>query len=307
MVANPTAFEPLGLPAPAALTDARVELHWAAQIVAAVARAVIPAVPDDSHTSLEWWTAGSLLVGGLTPRQRRLGLRPVDLTLVVVDSTGGPQRELPLAGRTLDEALAWAAQALGGAAPGMPPYQMPDHVVGRGGAFGGREPSALAELARWYASAHALLSDFVSSQPYAKEHASPVRCWPHHFDIATLVSVPGGAPADARTIGVGLSPGDSSYAEPYFYVTPWPYPDSPQLPELPAGAAWHQTGWFGAVLTATANLSRPRRDTARARPDGPRAPRRRLARERRAAGPLTTRQAASYWLSTAPRSGDPWK
>jgi hypothetical protein len=51
---------------------------------------------------------------------------------------------------------------------------------------------------------------------------------------------------------VGLSPGDSSYAEPYFYVTPWPYPESPALPQLPAGAAWHRTGWFGAVLTGTA-------------------------------------------------------
>ena len=51
---------------------------------------------------------------------------------------------------------------------------------------------------------------------------------------------------------MGLSPGDSSYGEPYFYVTPWPYPDSPAPPPLPAGAAWHRTGWFGAVLTATA-------------------------------------------------------
>jgi hypothetical protein len=81
---------------------------------------------------------------------------------------------------------------------------------------------------------------------------SPVRCWPHHFDIATLVSIPGGAPGEVRTIGVGLSPGDGSYAEPYFYVTPWPAPDGPTLPELPAGAAWHRAGWFGAVLTGTA-------------------------------------------------------
>jgi hypothetical protein len=252
MTANSTAFEPLGLPPPAALTEARIELHWAAQVVAAAAHALIPAVPGDSHTSLEWSTAGRLLMGGMTPRKSRLGLRPADLTLVVVDNAGSPQRELSLAGRTLDEAFAWVAETLGGAALGMPRYQMPDHVVGHGGAVGGSEPSALAELARWYASADALLRDFASSQPYAKEHASPVSCWPHHFDIATLVSVPGGAPGHARTIGVGLSPGDSSYAEPYFYVTPWPYPESPALPQLPAGAAWHRTGWFGAVLTGTA-------------------------------------------------------
>jgi hypothetical protein len=250
--AQPIALEPLGVPSPAALTDARVELHWAAQIVAAVGRALIPAVPDDSHTSLEWSTAGRLLLGGMTPRRLRVGLRPIDLTLVVVDAAGAPEHELPLAGETLARALAWAGQLLGGAAPALPPYQMPEHVVGNGGVFGGRDRDALAELARWYASADALLCNFVSSQPYAKEHASPVRCWPHHFDIATLVSVREGAPDEARTIGLGLSPGDRSHAEPYFYVTPWPAPDSPRLPELPSGAVWNRTGWFGAVLTATA-------------------------------------------------------
>ncbi len=249
---KPIAFEPLGLPPPAALTDARVALHWAAQVVAAVGHALIPALPDDSHTSLEWSTASRLLVGGMTPRKMRLGLRPSDLTLVVVDDTGNPQRELPLAGRTFEAALAWAAEAFGVPALEMPRYQMPDHSVGHGGAFDGTDPSALAELARWYGSADVLLRDFVAFRAYAKEHASPVRCWPHHFDIATLVSVPGSAAGDARTIGVGLSPGDGSYAEPYFYVTPWPYPKSPALPALPAGAAWHQTGWVGAVLTATA-------------------------------------------------------
>jgi hypothetical protein len=37
-------------------------------------------------------------------------------------------------------------------------------------------------------------------------------------------------------------------------VTPWPAPERPTLPELPAGAAWNRAGWFGAVLTATAIL-----------------------------------------------------
>jgi hypothetical protein len=220
--------------------------------VASVGRALIPAVPDDSHTSLGWSTVGSLLVGEMTPRTWRLGLRPADLTLVVVDGAGAAQRELPLAGRTFDQALAWAAEALGGAAPGPPPYPMPEHAVGQGGEFRGGDRDALAELERWYASADALLREFVSSHPHAEDRVSPVRCWPHHFDIATLVSIPGGAPGEVRTIGVGLSPGDGSYAEPYFYVTPWPAPDGPTLPELPAGAAWHRAGWFGAVLTGTA-------------------------------------------------------
>src|SRR5450631_2317130 len=111
MGAETNAFEPRGVPAPTMLADARVELHWAAQIVAAVGRALIAAAPDDSHTSLEWLEAERSLVGGATPGGKRLGLRPADLTLVLhepQDRNGGPRRELPLAGRTLDEERRWA-------------------------------------------------------------------------------------------------------------------------------------------------------------------------------------------------------
>jgi hypothetical protein len=259
MAAAPTAFEPRGAPPPAALSGARVELHWAAQAVAAAGRALNPPVPDDSHTSLEWVAAGRLLVGIAPARQLRLGLRPAELALVVVDAMGNSQRELPLAGRTLDEALAWAAASLGAPALAKPPYEMPDHEVARGGAFRGDDPDARAELARWYATADSLLRGLDSAPPDARRQASPVRCWPHHFDIATLVTVPPVASAGTHTIGVGLSPGDAGRAEPYFYVTPSvtpsPYPESLTLPELPAGGDWNRTPWFGAVLTGTAIFS----------------------------------------------------
>jgi hypothetical protein len=255
MVAEPTAFEPRGAPTPAALTSARVELHWAAQAVAAVGRALIPAAPDDSHTSLEWAATSGLLVGGITPRGLRLGLRPADLALVVLDASGRPERELPLSGRTLSETLAGAGEMLGAPPLAMPPYEMPDHAVARGGAFRGDDRDALAELARWYATADSLLRGLGFLPPDTGRHASPVRCWPHHLDIATLVTLPRIPRTGLRTIGVGLSPGDAIYAEPYFYVTPWPYPESPVLPELPSAAAWHRSGWFGAVLTGTAIFS----------------------------------------------------
>jgi hypothetical protein len=62
---------------------------------------------------------------------------------------------------------------------------------------------------------------------------------------------------EARSIGVGFSPGDGSYDQPYFYVTPWPYPDTEDLPSLTAGAHWHREGWTGAVLTAERLISVP--------------------------------------------------
>jgi hypothetical protein len=89
----------------------------------------------------------------------------------------------------------------------------------------------------------------------AEEGASPVRVWPHHFDIAVLIEL--GAeddrpvdPEEARSVGVGMTPGDDSYPDPYWYVTPWPYPAATGLPKLPPPGAWHTDGWVGAVLGA---------------------------------------------------------
>jgi hypothetical protein len=127
---------------------------------------------------------------------------------------------------------------------------MPAHPAARGAPFAATDPAALAEIARWFADADRVFRAFAS----ADAGASAVRCWPHHFDIATLVSVgaAGTDRASARSIGVGLSPGDGSYAEPYFYVTPWPYPPvNATLPHLAGGGRWHSLGWTGAVLTGT--------------------------------------------------------
>jgi hypothetical protein len=252
-----TAFEPHGVPAPSALAEARVELHWAAQILAAVARAEIPPLFDDSHTSLTWVASGSLLAGGLTPRGLRLGLHAAELTLVVLDASGAHQDQRPLRGLTYDEGLTWAARHFGGAARGAPPYEMPAHAVGRGAPFRGDDAAALAELARWFSSADRLLGAFAATGSLPGGHSLPVRCWPHHFDIATLIELPRRTPMDVRTVGLGLSPGDEAREEPYFYVTPWPYPGDPVLPDLPPGADWQREGWFGAVLTSSAIFGAP--------------------------------------------------
>src|SRR4029079_17809264 len=82
--------------------------------------------------------------------------------------------------------------------------------------------------------------------------ASPVRCWPHHFDLATLLQLDGPAAGESgRSIGAGFSPGDGERQEPYLYVTPWPYPAEPALPTLAGGGSWHREGWLGAGLPAS--------------------------------------------------------
>ena len=95
----------------------------------------------------------------------------------------------------------------------------------------------------WFAAATSVLDPLAAAQP----GASPVRVWPHHFDIATLVTL-----AEGVSVGVGMSPGDGTYDAPYFYVTPWPYPETGALPELSRGARWHTDGWVGAVMPGSA-------------------------------------------------------
>jgi hypothetical protein len=229
--------------APHVLSDARVQLHWAAQAVAGVGRTLNAPRADHSHTSFTWSDAHEALlqepVDGIT-----CGLRLHDLTVIMIDTT---LRELPLRGRTLDEAFAFLESHFGKTLK-RPDVDLPDHAVARGTRFDAEEEH-LAELARYYGNAAHVLDEIARSNP----KAGPVRCWPHHFDIATLITLSGRgeeAHEEAHTVGVGLSPGDGVSPEPYYYVTPWPYPDPSRLGELSAGR-WNTVGWTGAVLPAS--------------------------------------------------------
>jgi hypothetical protein len=48
-----------------------------------------------------------------------------------------------------------------------------------------------------------------------------------------------------------MTPGDSFYNEPYWYLSPWPYPKAPSPKQLESNGEWHTNGWFGAVLPAS--------------------------------------------------------
>jgi len=246
------------------LVDSRLQLHYAAQLAAAVGNTLVPAVADYSHTALNWFAGGlfSGQVEGATPF--RVGLDMAKVGLIVISHTQetasghvSQNYHLPLNGHSFADRLA-ALQALiselgyAGAQVQPPSYQpgeFPAHPIAEGAAFAIKEDQA-AELGRYYGNA-ALLLQAVSVQ---EAQASPVRVWPHHFDMATLVSLEPADGEQGRSVGVGFSPGDATYAQPYFYVTPWPYPPTAALPALRVGR-WHTAAWVGAILTASDLLS----------------------------------------------------
>lgn len=239
-------WTPLGSRPPESLTRARLQAHWAAQLVSAVGTGHLEPASDFSHTNLGWDAAREVLAGRPLADGTVAGLRLSTLSLEVGDA------QLELDGRTMADALAWLSERTGGKALVRPEHDMPAHPVGEGGCFStGDLAPALTELEAWFADASAAVTAFASRTDGAGE----ARCWPHHFDVATLVAVPTPEGAEARSVGVGFSPGDGSYDQPYFYVTPWPYPATEALPELPAGGQWHTKGWTGAVLVASEVLA----------------------------------------------------
>ena len=248
----------LGDPLPAELTDARLQLHWAVQLLAAFGESFVPHRPDESQSSISWSPERRAFLSGETVdgSSIRLGLQPGGFSYRLFGPGAAQSEPFGLEGRTLAEAATWLeTQLVSRLGPDgnafMPPTpEIPGHKVGRGAAFDAALPD-LAELERWFHDA-SLLLEAVSA---AEEGASPVRCWPHHFDIAVLIDLHHGedptvGPDETRSIGIGMTPGDDSYSDPYFYVSPWPYPEAADLPKLPPPAMWHTTDWVGAVLTA---------------------------------------------------------
>jgi len=107
------------------------------------------------------------------------------------------------------------------------------------------DAESLGQLTTWFSNANAALGAVRDQIVARKLEAPPVRCWPHHFDLDTLVTV-----APGRTSGVGFEPGDDTYDEPYFYVSVYPAPDVGRLPALPPIGHWHTRNFTAAVATA---------------------------------------------------------
>jgi hypothetical protein len=229
------------------LRDARLLAHYGSQWLARAARAYIPAQAGDAHTSLGWDGDFRGLVTHALPDGARLGLRISDLTLCVLN---GPS--LALDGRAEPEIGAWLRAALraGGLDAGKldapSPYDMPHNVIELGARYSTEElTDHLNALAVWFSNGQAML-DAVRQGLLARRLKAPaVRCWPHHFDMDSLVHLRG-----ERAVGAGFCPGDEFCDEPYFYISIYPEPYIPALPLLPPVGHWHSYKFIAALAPA---------------------------------------------------------
>ena len=234
----------------ASLSDARRQAHHAAQLATAAGISFLPKQADDSHTNLEWLPELGALASRLVPSTApfRIAARIADLELCVLDGQNTIAASMPLNGRTIAEAEAWLRERVveRGASAGRftlaKHYEIPHHGVDDGNAFDLTDDASFRELAAWFDLGARSLERIRSAYS-----GSEIRCWPHHFDIATLTTVSPG-----KTVGAGLEPGDGYYDEPYFYVNMSPSPSAAAITaRLGGGGSWHTHEWVGAVLPAS--------------------------------------------------------
>jgi hypothetical protein len=244
------------------LREARLQAHYAAQWLARAARAYISPEPDDSHTSLIWNRDLDGLVTHPFKNGMRLSLQLNKLSLTLRDDGTTHIHSITLNGQSDLQVRQWLGEQFSsldldaGALDAAPPYEIPPYAIAQGGLYDDITlADALAELAAWFANAQILL-DRIKSQVIGRKLAvSPVCCWPHHFDLATLITLAKRGADTKGYIGVGLSPGDNYYDEPYFYVSVYPKPDPAMLPTLPMFGHWHTHEFMAAVAPAHKILS----------------------------------------------------
>ena len=242
---DPIAFEQI--------SNAREVVHEAIQIIASTGISYVQKREDDSHTNCEWSRSLKSFVGNLFGKDNKicLALNVSELQLLLIKENWTIIEEFNLNGKSLDDVIQWLKKNFINNGLDFNKftlekhYKIPVNTIFEGDKFKVENKQAFQELSDYYANADLILRSYISEIP----NATPVRCWPHHFDIATLLNI---ANENLQSIGIGMSPGDFNNQEPYFYVTMWPYPDLQKivLPDISIGN-WNFDGWIGSSLLAS--------------------------------------------------------
>ena len=247
----------IGTPAPDQLAHTRLQLHCAAQAIANVPRLLARRTDDWSHSAFAWDEGRQALLSARIPADVpfHVGLRVPDATALILDADEVEISTCSADGRTIEELFAWLTRQIVDLTSSALPKPLANAEAGlpepckAGQVFDLADGAALAELARYYDNTSHVLQQIQASQ----KHASPVRTWPHHMDMALSIDLdPNQEGPQVRSISFGMQPGDTFYPEPYYYSSPWPYPEPDAWPTLDSGGHWHTDGFTGAVLLASA-------------------------------------------------------
>ncbi len=252
-------WEVIGRKPAAELGATRRQLHCALQVLARVPETFVPAREDSSHAAFDWDGGQRAFVSQTIPAPDpyRVALRVPDAMALTIGAAGEPLGHFALHGRSIAALASWISGETGRLGPG--PLSL-DAATGAGSdwpppacagrdAFDFSDYDALQELPHYYMDAFRLLED-LRGRWVDRASPSPVRVWPHGFDIDAVLAL-GERDGEQHTVGVGMSPGDADVDQPYFYVNAWPAGDRSRLPPMEESRGrWSTDGWFGAALPA---------------------------------------------------------
>ncbi len=232
------------------LIKTREELHQAVQLVAAVARSYLPESEEDSHASLQWDKEKAMLLGKEIEGgdKLRAGLNLKKFTIHIFNVNTNQSFAVKCRNKSYKILAGSIVKYLAKNNFDTDkfslefPYKIPKYKTAKGKKFSGKHRAVLKELSNHFQNAAFILEEYKNMY----ESASEVKCWPHHFDIATSIVLQK-KKAEKSYLGLGFSPGDQHLKTPYYYVNLWPVPSYNNLPKLPAGS-WYSDDWFGAVL-----------------------------------------------------------
>jgi hypothetical protein len=235
------------------IDQARKQCHQAIQNVAAVGRSFSPESKGDEFANLVWDADLQRLVGRWVEAdiKFRSSICIKDFEVYLVDENIETISSFAMQDKKQRDVMVWLEHEMSQLGADFSrinlayPYDIPEYTTAKGEEFHVDDISACHELSRLYHNTALILKEILEKE----SNVSDVKCWPHHFDLAaTITRLDTGDPETSRSIGVGMSPGDQYYAEPYFYVSPWPYPMNDLIDLSSLGAHWHQEDWVGAVL-----------------------------------------------------------
>lgn len=231
------------------------QVHRAAQFLAMAGKFFLPNESDDSHTNMGWDKKNQCFTSRELPTNKghQLMLHPSTMELRMVHKQTIEDRFL-LMGKTMDEGVNWIKQTLGVRGLNTEAYQIdlhydiPDHELFHGQPFLELPYAELNAFSKARTLGDLVISDF--SAPF--EHASPVRTWPHHFDVGSYIPLMFDSEGNVtKSISSGFAIRDQYVGEYYFYLTHWAQEGGiayNSLPPLPHDGYWNQQDWTGAVL-----------------------------------------------------------
>ena len=248
-------WQTLTLPFTAELQYGLHTLHHATQLVGMFSNSFLPKQLDDSQSNLGWSSEKNSIVSHVVSDTIAfLDIKNWEWKLV--NDKTNKQFQTEIAGKTKSEAFQWFKSNLHKLGFDQDNFEyfkhfsLPYHEIDNGVSFVNLSSTIRNTLTKMQTNASIALHECIESLGLGT--LSPVRIWPHHFDMASLIIIETDVDHNpTKTIGIGWAMPDDEIDEPYFYTNHWIKKEErnyDNLPSLNSCGKWHTSSWVGITI-----------------------------------------------------------